>query len=340
MKKQNEIIDPVTGFAIPASWICKSEDPQILEKVKSGRWVLLSDGSLLNRGYTTGTTAAAACKGAVISLTKPVDEVEILTPSGIRVSLPVEGKDGICTATKESGDHEFDVTSGMVIKATAQPSNKTELVAEKGIGRILSKGLCASLGKPAISQSARREIINAIEEGLKETCFSAVKVKLNVPQGQEIANRTLNPKVGVIGGISILGSTGFVEPWNEHMGEDRIAEIKMLDKVVVTTGRAGLKYSRILFPNHKVILVGNKMEGLQFNSEQDSIICGMPALILKWGMPDILEDTAYKTVAEMIEIQPTHPRIDDGIKKVRTKLPHTRIVLLRKDGSILRDERP
>jgi len=332
-------VDPVTKFVIPGPWIEKSDDPDVLEKVKSGGWVLLSDGALLRRGYTTGTTAAAACKGAILALTDPTTEVDLLTPAGIRVPVPVRAEGGICTASKVGGDHESDVTAGMVIRARAETSKETVLVAGPGIGRIESRGLCAPLGKAAISQSARREIMGAIEEGLEATGLPGARVELVVPNGEEIALQTLNPKVGVKGGISILGSTGFVEPWNEHLGESRGADIKKLDKVVVTTGRVGLKYSRILFPDHVAVLIGNKLDRLDLGDQQDSILCGLPALILKWGMPEVLEGTGYRTVAEMIEDQQDHPRIDTALREVQERLPNTRIVLLRKDGSVLRDDK-
>jgi cobalt-precorrin-5B (C1)-methyltransferase len=71
--------------------------------------------------------------------------------------------------------------------------------------------------------------------------------------------------------------------------------------------------------------------------DQDSILCGLPALILKWACPGILEGTNYGTVAEMAEAMPNHPNIDRALQKVRAKLPFTRIVLLQRDGRILRD---
>jgi cobalt-precorrin-5B (C1)-methyltransferase len=345
MKKKNPeregITDPVSGLAIPSDWIEKSRDPHVMEKVNSGLWALLSDGTLLRRGLTTGTTAAAACKGAVISLKGFVDNVTVLTPAGIRVSVPVEGRDGVCTAVKIGGDHESDVTAGAVMEAKAEPvENQTELLAGPGIGRIGARGLCAPPGKPAISPSARGEILEAIEEGRTEAGLAAVRVKLSVRDGERIAEKTMNPKVGIGGGISILGSTGFVEPWNEHLGESREAEIREPDRVVVTTGRVGLKYSRFLFPEHQVVLLGNQLDRLHFREDQESVLCGLPALILKWGMPDILEGTGYGTVAEMVEKEPHHPRIGEAICEVRARLPITRIVLLRRDGSVLRDEGP
>jgi len=344
--ESERITDPVSGLLIPSDWIERSPEPEVLEKVNSGLWALLSDGTLLRRGLTTGTTAAAACKGAVVSLKGTVRQVEVLTPAGIRVSVPVEGRDGICTTAKIGGDHESDATAGAVMEAKAEhlerigSGKKVEFSAGSGIGRIGAAGLCAPPGKLAISPSARREILTAIEEGMKAIDLRAVRVELSVKDGERIAERTMNPKVGVLGGISILGSTGFVEPWNEHLGESREAEIQKPDRVVVTTGRVGLKYSRFLFPKHQAVLLGNQLDRLHFREGQDSVLCGLPALILKWGMPDILEGTGYGTVAEMVAKEPDHPRIEEATRKVRRRLPETRIVLLNRDGSILRDEGP
>lgn len=332
------IIDPVTGFEIPDAWISHA-GPDALERIKSGLWVLLSDGRMLKRGLTTGTTAAAACKGSILSLIRQPTVVDVMTPTGIRVSMPVNASIGICSAIKEGGDHQLDVTSGIEIIAAAVPSEKTELVAEKGIGRISGKGLCAPVGHAAISQSAKKQIMDAIEEGLACTGLKGAKVELSAPRGEEVALRTLNPKLGIIGGISILGSTGFVEPWNEHLVESRAVELKGIEKVLATTGRTGLKYSRILFPEHKAVLIGSQISHLEFDRDQDSILCGLPALILKWAWPEVLRGTGYNTVAEMIEEVPEHPNISIALQKAKAKLPFTRIVLLQRDGKIFRDVR-
>jgi cobalt-precorrin-5B (C1)-methyltransferase len=338
------IKDPVSGFEIPEEWIERSGDPCARDKIRSGKWVLLSDGRMLVRGYTTGTTSAAACKGAVLSLAlAPVERLEtvdVMTPAGIRVSLTVEASAGICRAVKDGGDHQFDITNGIEVFAEARKSERVELIAGEGIGSITAGGLCAPQGKPAISRSARREIMKAIEEGLEMTGHEGAVVELTVPRGREIAILTLNPKVGVAGGISILGSTGFVEPWNDHLAICRNEEIKGLKKVLVTTGRTGLKYSRILFPDHEAVLLGNHLDRLQFDEGQDSILCGLPALILKWAWPEVLEGTDYRTVAEMVEREPGHSRINMAIEKARARLPFTRIVLLHKDGRVLRNSIP
>jgi cobalt-precorrin-5B (C1)-methyltransferase len=331
------IVDPVTGFAIPASWIQLCPDPQALQKIQSGRWVILSSGHLCRRGLTTGTTAAAACKGAVLSLKGSVHNLEVATPAGIPVSLPVVAKGGFCIAVKDGGDHQFDVTAGLEIAAQASASEETSLVAGKGVGRILARGLCDEVGRPAISPSAREQIMKAILQALQETGLAGAKVELSVPRGEELAKETLNPRLGILGGISILGSTGFVEPWNDHFIGDRALELKEAKKVLVTTGRTGLKFSRILFPDHKAVLMGSQLDRLAFENDQESILCGLPALILKWAWPQILDETGYGTVAEMVEIEPQHRNIAKALQMAKEKLPETRIVLLRKNGSILAD---
>lgn len=330
------VIDPVTGFEIPASWLDLA-GPEALEKIRGGLWVLLSDGRMLRRGLTTGTTSAAACKGAVLSLAQDIEEVDVMTPAGIRVSLPVSARDGVCSAFKDCGDHQFDVTGGIEITAKARASEKTELIPGEGIGRISRSGLCAPEGRAAISQSAEKQIMDAIKEGLAKTGLEGARIDLRVPCGEEIALKTLNPSLGIKGGISILGSTGFVEPWNEHLVEDRAEELMGIGKILATTGRVGLKYSRILFPEHKAVLIGSHLDRLRFERDQDSILCGLPALILKWAWPEVLEGTGYNTVAEMIEKEPEHSHIEDALKKAKARLPFTRIVLLKKNGRIFRD---
>jgi cobalt-precorrin-5B (C1)-methyltransferase len=335
------IIDPVNGFLIPGEWIELCGDPSAPEKIRSGRWVLLSDGRMLKRGYTTGTTSAAASKAAILSLKLYRDQrlelVDVMTPAGIRVCLPIKAKAGICRAIKDGGDHQFDKTDGLEFVATATASSNVEIVTGVGIGRITGRGLCAPRGKPAISQSARQQILKAIMEGLETTELDGAIVELTVPRGKEIALQTLNPRLGVRGGISILGSTGFVEPWNDHLASSRLEEIKGPRKVLVTTGRTGLRYSRILFPDHQAILIGSQLQKIEFSKDQDSILCGLPALILKWAWPEILKGTGYNTVADLVESEPKHKNIDKAMEKAKNMLPFTRIILLYKDGKILRE---
>ncbi len=329
--------DPITGFAVSPSWIELCPDPLALQKIESGRWVILSSGKLCRRGLTTGTTAAGACKGAVLSLKKSVQDLQVTTPAGISVCMPVAAKSGFCTAVKNGGDHQFDVTAGLEIAAQARAAEETTLIAGKGIGRITARGLCDEVGRPAISPSARKQIMLAIRQALQETGLAGAEVELSIPRGAELADKTLNPRLGIVGGISILGSTGFVEPWNDHFIGDRAQELKGARKVLVTTGRTGLNFSRILFPDHKAVLMGSQLDKLAFEKDQESIICGLPALILKWAWPQILDNTGYGTVAEMVEMEPEHANIARALRMAKEKLPQTRIVLLHRDGRILAD---
>jgi cobalt-precorrin-5B (C1)-methyltransferase len=325
------VIDPVSGLKVPQSWIERSGDARAAEKIKSGRWVMLSDGRMLRRGLTTGTTAAAACKGAIISRHTSVDAVEVPTPVGLRVSLPVIAQGGVCVAVKDAGDHQSDITAGLEIVARASPSADVQLCPGEGIGS-LGRGLA----RAAISRSAREQIIQAIQEGLDLIGLKGVHIDLSVPAGREASRRTLNPSLGIEGGISILGSTGFVEPWNEHLGRSRAEELEE-KKVVATTGRLGLRFSRVLFPDHKAVLIGSQLDRLSFEEGQESILCGLPALILRWASPRILEGTGYTTVAEMVEREPHHQSISRALEMAKARLPYTRIVLLHRDGRVFVD---
>ncbi|MFZ3383133.1 MAG: cobalt-precorrin-5B (C(1))-methyltransferase, partial [Candidatus Methanoperedens sp.] len=130
------MIDPVDNFEIPAEWIKRARiTPDELElRISSGRYVLLCDGSLLRRGFTTGTTAAAAAKAAVLSLKGDVSEVSVPTPLGIRAFLPVHAKNGTASAIKDSGDHAIDVTKGIEIRAEAKENETILIKAGTGIG--------------------------------------------------------------------------------------------------------------------------------------------------------------------------------------------------------------
>ena len=326
--------DPVNNFEIPPEWMRRATIPwgELKAGIASGRLVLLADGSVLRRGYTTGTTAAAAAKAAVLSLRCPVDRVTVLTPAGIDVVLDVQASAGRASATKDSGDHGFDVTNGIEIVAEARESDTISIRAGAGIG--VKKGV------PAINPVPMRQIRASIECAVREVGISGADVEICVPKGREIANQTLNSRVGIVGGISILGTTGFVEPWNEHLLETKQELIRGSDRVVLTTGRIGMRYSNMLFPDHTVVMVGNRIsEGIAV-AEGEIILCGLPGLILKWADPDILKGTGFLTIKEMIEDDPANIRIDDRLNSAKKDVPGVRIVLLNLDGSTLRDTDP
>ncbi|CAG0981807.1 cobalt-precorrin-5B (C1)-methyltransferase [Methanosarcinales archaeon] len=326
------MIDPVDNFEIPAEWIKRASIPldELKLRISSGRYVLLSDGSLLRRGFTTGTTAAAAAKAAVLSLKGDISELSVPTPVGIRVFLPVHAKDGKASAIKDSGDHSIDVTGGIEIQAEAKENETIIIKAGYGIG---SKN-----GKPAINPSPMRQIEEAIKEALLETGSRGALVTISIPRGKEIAKKTLNEKIGIIGGLSILGTTGFVEPWNEHLGETKEELIEKADKVVLTTGRIGMRFSSMLFPGYTVILIGSDISRGLAAAKGEVIICGLPGLILKWANPGILKNSGYLTIQDMIDANPQNPVIDQALDEA-VRVSGKRIVLLNRNGTIIRDTR-
>lgn len=338
MLKETErrIRDPVSDFFYPEEWSGKCRSPEDLRLVTDGLAVLTSDGNILLRGFTTGSTAAAACKAAVLSLKKSgIDLVSIRTASGIRVDIKASGESGTGRAFKYSGDYKNDITSELLFIARARVNTeKTEFIAGEGIGRFSRDTPRYGKGSPAISNTSMKTIMDAIDEALYETKIPGVTVTLSIPKGEEIGRKTLNPKVGVEGGISVLGSTGFVEPWDDHLSESVFDRIKAFDRVVITTGRIGLRFSRMLFPDYETVLVGKYMERGISAAEGDLILCGLPALILKFIDPDILSGTPYLTVEEMTSDPEWRVRAMESISCYREDHSGVRVVIINRNGEI------
>ncbi|PWR70509.1 cobalt-precorrin-5B (C(1))-methyltransferase [Methanospirillum lacunae] len=333
------MFDPVSGFVYPESWVDACEDPKALEAVESGLAVLTADGKILHRGFTTGTTAAAAVKAAILSLKDPVSGlVTILTPSGIRVLVKASGENGHGISEKYSGDYPDDVTAGIRFHAFATLiAGGCEVITGDGIGKWDRENPRYPKGSPAISPPAMAEIRDAMNEALNEINLSGVRVILSAENGSYIASLTLNAKVGVSGGISVLGSTGFVEPWDDHLEETMINRISGTSRVVLTTGRIGLKYSRLLFPSHEVILIGSRIGPALHHAHGDVILCGLPALILKFINPAILEGSGFGTVEEMIGTSEFDKRVQESMLWFCAKKPGLRIILLDRIGRILKE---
>lgn len=336
------MIDPVNNFKIPEEWIARTGLPreELETKIASGMIVVLSDGSLLKRGYTTGTTASAAAKAAVLSLKKTVDNVSVPTPVGLRAQLEVsEALQGRAVVKKIRNDHESDITRGLEFVGEAREAEGIRILGGKGIGIVRRDGLQAPKGQPAINPKPMEQIKAAVKEAVEELSLKGAEVTISIPDGERIGKETLNSRIGVEGGISILGSTGFVEPWNDHLGEMRGDLIRCTDRVVLTTGRIGMRYSHMLFPDYTIVMIGSRIsEGLGYASG-DVIICGLPGLVLKWGNPDMLEGSGYATVVEMLKKVPEHVRLKEAFDMAIEKGKGTRIVVIDRDGSVLMDSK-
>lgn len=331
-----QITDPVSGFSYPASWIKAGIGKEEILALQKGLSVLTADGTILKRGFTTGTTAAAAAKAAVLSLRTPVTSVDIMTPAGIRVDVLATGREGHGVCQKYSGDYPDDVTAGISIQAIATRTDQgVEIRNGLGVGIWERDNPRYAKGTPAISPPAYEEILTAISEAVSEIGIPGVQVYISVRDGEKIAEKTLNAKIGVGRGISILGSTGFVEPWDDHIEETLIGRVQRGMKVVLTTGRIGLKFSRLLFPDHETILVGSRIGAVLSQTRGEVIICGLPALILKFMNPDFLVDSGYGSVEEMIGSELFYQRATATISSFCCLHPQVRIVLLDRTGGIL-----
>ena len=213
---------------------------------------ITKDGRRLRRGFTTGTCAAAASKAAAVMLLtgRELHSVCLVTPAGIGLDLPlenVERGDGFasCAVRKDSGD-DPDVTNGLLVYARVEKTAAPGIILEggAGIGRVTKPGLDQGVGEAAINSTPRRMIAAALREVCEDAGYpGGLHVVLSAPGGEEIAKRTFNPRLGIVGGISILGTTGIVEP--------------MSDAAVVETVRAELSTRRAAGRDYVLLVPGN-----------------------------------------------------------------------------------
>ncbi len=176
-------------------------------------------------GYTTGTCAAAAAQGAVRMLLsgKRAETADILTPGGIRLCLrllDIQMKPGevSCAVRKDAGD-DPDSTDGILVYAAARKTDTPGILVlgGEGVGRVTRPGLAVKPGEPAINPVPRAMILKEAENCASEFSYEGgLSLTISVPGGQEIAKKTFNPRLGIEGGISILGTTGIVEPMSER----------------------------------------------------------------------------------------------------------------------------
>jgi cobalt-precorrin-5B (C1)-methyltransferase len=235
----------------------------------------------LKTGFTTGTAAAAAAKGALTYLLEghmPSSvNIELLT--GDKIAIPIHhcerkaGNKARCTVIKDAGDdpdvtHKAEIGAEVqLLKPDSKNHNNIYITGGAGVGKITKPGLEMPPGEPAINSGPRKMINQAITETLAQHDLQrAVTVEVFVPRGAEIAKKTLNARLGILGGISILGTTGLVRP----MSHDAfIATIKSglsvarasgNSKVVLTTGRRSERYAQQLWsplPEEAFIQIGD-----------------------------------------------------------------------------------
>ena len=245
-----------------------------MDKTGIEEYFIEKDGKRLHFGFTTGTCAAAAAKAATILLlsdTAP-QTVSIRTPKGIDLTLPVLEPvrgDGFasCAIRKDAGD-DPDVTDGVLVYARVSKRAQPGIAIDGGVGvgRVTKPGLKQAIGEAAINPVPREMIRLAIEQVAKdydgEGGFSAV---ISVPAGVALAEKTFNPRLGIEGGISILGTSGIVEPMSEDALIDSIAlEIRQKralgeSLLILTPGNYGADFLRERYgvPDERIVKCSN-----------------------------------------------------------------------------------
>lgn len=213
----------------------------------------------LRYGYTTGSCAAAAAKAAAYILLsgKMLTEVQIDTPKGWRLDLPVEdisrSAGGVSCAVKKDGGDDPDITNGILIYARVEHTADQEIVIEggRGVGRVTQKGLSLAVGQAAINPVPRAMIYHEVDQIRTDLgVCGGLRIEISVPAGEEIARKTFNPRLGIVGGISIIGTSGIVEPMSEQALIETIRlEMRMLrekgvDHLLAVPGNYGETFAR------------------------------------------------------------------------------------------------
>lgn len=225
---------------------------------------VLKNHKRLRCGYTTGSCAAAASKAATAMLLTgdEVEEIALMTPKGILLHLPVESititkdehgsvSEVTCAVRKDGGD-DPDATNGILVFSRVRmiPGQEVCIDGGLGVGRVTKPGLNQPVGNAAINSTPRA----MITEGVKEICAKygyegGIDVEISIPEGVEVAKKTFNPRLGILGGISVLGTSGIVMPMSEEALIRSIGvEMGVLYKnggqyLVITPGNYGETFS-------------------------------------------------------------------------------------------------
>ena len=267
-------------------YFCETEDDSIFpaeklqhlplpEKTGIEEQYVMKKNKKLRCGYTTGSCASAAAGAAAEMLLtgRVCRRVHLMTPGGIFLHLPVEeplilpGKT-MCSVRKYAGD-DPDATDGILICASAEKTKGHEILIDggTGVGRVTKPGLEQPVGAPAINRVPREMILRQVQSVCEEYEYQGgMKITISVPEGEEIAKKTFNPHIGIVGGISILGTSGIVVPMSE---EALIASIRVEMKQKLS---AGEQYLLITPGNYGADFIRQKERSRELNVD-DSMKC-------------------------------------------------------------------
>ena len=223
---------------------------------------LLPEFYPLHSGLTTGTCATAAAVAATINLLKneTPEEVSVLLPNGETIHVAIGYGDGYAYCIKDAGD-DPDVTDGLEIRVSVKPipvdtptrslSGSFEILGGEGVGTFTLPGFDSPPGSPAINKAPRE----MIRQNLAAVTSDSLSITISVPEGETIAKRTFNPRLGIEGGISIIGVSGIVKPFSEEAFIDSIRKCMTIAKasgssrVVINSGGKSERFVKALYPN-------------------------------------------------------------------------------------------
>lgn len=271
---------------------------------------------MLRCGYTTGSCAAAAAKAATILLLTgtPPKAVSLMTPKGIPLTIDVvsaerKDREAVCAVRKDSGD-DPDVTNGIMIYATVRKSGEGIVIdGGVGVGRVTRPGLDQPVGNAAINSTPRRMITEAVGQVCRENGYTeGLEIIISIPAGQRLAEKTFNPRMGIVGGISVIGTTGIVEPMSNQALIDTIClELRQL--------RAAGNTRVLLTPGNYGEIFAREQLGLRLSSHENcsNFIGSAVDACVEFGFTDILlVGHIGKLVKLGIGISNTHSAYGDG----------------------------
>ena len=213
---------------------------------------LLPEFYPLHSGLTTGTCATAAAVAATLRLLKyeTPEEVPVLLPDGETIYVPVSYGEGYASVFKDAGD-DPDVTNGLEIQASVKQSDTFEILGGEGVGTFTLPGFDYPPGSPAINKAPRE----MIRKNLTAITNAPLSITISVPEGEDIAKKTFNPRLGIEGGISIIGVSGIVKPFSEEAFIESIrkcmnvAKASGAERVIINSGGKSERFVKALYPN-------------------------------------------------------------------------------------------
>jgi len=229
----------------------------------------------LRTGFTTGTCATASSKAAVLAIInqKKIDTIDVTLPNGNNITIKIHNCEfnetkAKCSVIKDGGD-DPDVTHGAEIFVEISLTsnvNKIEIDGGEGIGIVTKPGLGLEINKPAINPTPKKMINDNVSEVAQNILQkNGIRVVISVPKGKELALKTDNPRLGIIGGISILGTSGIVIPYSTasfaaSVRQNLDVSLAMgNDIVVLTTGGRSEEFAKkiIDLPEHSFVQMGD-----------------------------------------------------------------------------------